>query len=209
MGYKIINLKDIYNNLGEERTKEILSDYKCNLNKDVEYFLKERAIEFSKQDYSRTYIVMSQYKDNEVIVGYFAITNKITNIKKVKLSETKRKKLLKFAIYDKESKSYNVSLPLIGQLGKNYNNEYNKLISGDILLKLACDKIKEVQELLGGRFVFLECEDKPQLEEFYESNGFVCFGKRNLEKDERNKNEGEYLLQMLKDLSKYDIKFKN
>ena len=50
MGYKIINLKDIYNNLGEERTKEILSDYKCELNKDVEYFLKERAIEFSKQD---------------------------------------------------------------------------------------------------------------------------------------------------------------
>ena len=84
MGYKIINLKDIYNNLGEERTKEILSDYKCELNKDVEYFLKERAIEFSKQDYSRTYIVMSQYKDKDVIVGYFAITNKITNIKKVK-----------------------------------------------------------------------------------------------------------------------------
>ena len=92
---------------------------------------------------------------------------------------------------------------------KNYNNEYNKLITGDILLKLACDKIKEVQELLGGRFVFLECEDKQKLEEFYESNGFVCFGKRNLEKDERSKNEGEYLLQMLKDLSKYDIKFKN
>ena len=86
MGYKIINLKDIYNNLGEERTKEILSDYKCELNKDVEYFLKERAIEFSKQDYSRTYIVMSQYKDKDVIVGYFAITNKITKIKKVKLS---------------------------------------------------------------------------------------------------------------------------
>ena len=31
--------------------------------------------------------------------------------------------------------------------------------------------------------------------------GFVCFGKRNLERDERDKNEGEYLLQMLCDLS--------
>lgn len=209
MGYKIINLKDIYNNLGEEKTKEILSFYKCDLNQDVEYFLKEKAIEFSKQDISRTYIVMSQYKDKDVIVGYFAITNKVTNIKRVKLSETKRKRLLKFAVYDKESKCYNIALPLIGQLGKNYDNNYNKLISGDILLKLACDKIKEAQELLGGRFVFLECEDKPQLEEFYESNGFVCFGKRNLEKDERSKNEGEYLLQMLKDLSKYDINKKD
>lgn len=169
--------------------------------------MKEKAIEFSKQDYSRTYIVTSQYKGKEVLVGYFAITNKVTSIKKVKLSETKRKKLLKFAIYNKESKNYNISLPLIGQLGKNYNNEYNKLISGDILLKLACNKVKEAQELMGGRFVFLECEDKPQLKEFYEENGFVCFGKRNLEKDEKNKNEGQYLLQMLKDLSKYDINF--
>ena len=205
MGYKIINLKDIYNNLGEERTKEILSNYKCKLNQDVEYFLKEKAIEFSKQDISRTYIVMSQYKDKDVIVGYFAITNKVTSIKKVKLSETKRKRLLKFAVYDKESKCYNIALPLIGQLGKNYYNDYNRLISGDVLLKLDCDKIKEAQELIGGRFVFLECEDKSILEEFYESNGFVCFGKRNLERDERNKNEGEYLLQMLKDLSKYEI----
>lgn len=206
MGYKIINLKDIYNEFGEEETKTILKDYKCELNQDVEYFLKEKAIIFSKQDIARTYIVMSQYKEREVIVGYFAITNKATNIKKVKLSETKRKKLLKFAIYDKESKCYNISLPLIGQLGKNYRNNYNKLISGDILLKMACDKIKEVQELVGGRFVYLECEDKTKLKDFYESNGFVCFGKRNLEKDERNKNDGEYLLQMLKDLSKHEIR---
>lgn len=178
MGYKIINLKDIYNAIGEVQTKEKLREYKCDLNKDVEYFLREKAIEFSKQDFSRTYIIMSQYKGKDVIVGYFAIANKVTNIKKVTLSETKRKRLLKFAIYDKESKSYSIALPLIGQIGKNYNNNYNKLISGDILLKLACDKIREAQELIGGRFIFLECEDKPQLKEFYESNGFVCFGKR-------------------------------
>lgn len=205
MGYKVINLKDIYNSIGEERTKEILKDYKCSLNEDVEYFLKEKAIEFSKQDISRTYIVMSQHKEDDVIVGYFAITNKVTNIKKVKLSETKRKRLLKFAIFDKESKCYSIALPLIGQLGKNYANGYDKLITGDILLKLACNKIKEAQELIGGRFVFLECEDKIKLREFYEDNGFVCFRKRNLEKDERKKNSGEYLLQMLRDLSKYNI----
>ena len=202
MGYKIINLKDIYNTIGEKKTKEKLQEYSCNLNNDVEFFLKEKAIEFSKQDISRTYIVMSQYRTKNVIVGYFAITNKVTNIKKVNLSETKRKRLLKFAVYDQETKNYSISLPLIGQIGKNYNNGYNKLITGDILLKLACDKIKEVQELVGGRFVFLECEDKPKLKEFYENNGFVCFGKRNLERDEKDKNSGNYLLQMLCDLSK-------
>lgn len=33
---------------------------------------------------------MSQHKEDDVIVGYFAITNKVTNIKKVKLSKTKK-----------------------------------------------------------------------------------------------------------------------
>ena len=83
MGYKIINLRDIYNTLGENKTRDILKNYTCELNSDVEYFLKEKAIEFSKQDISRTYIVMSQYKGENVIVGYFAITNKVTNIKRM------------------------------------------------------------------------------------------------------------------------------
>lgn len=61
MAYKIINLRDIYNTLGENKTKDILKNYTCELNRDVEYFLKEKAIEFSKQDISRTYIVISQY----------------------------------------------------------------------------------------------------------------------------------------------------
>ena len=71
-------------------------------------------------------------------------------------------------------------------------------------MKLACDKVIEAQNILGGKFVFIECEDKEKLKNFYESNGFVCFGKRNLEKDEKEKNSGSYLLQMLCDLSKYN-----
>lgn len=204
MGYKVINLKDIYNAIGEEETKEILKDYKCDLNKDVEYFIKEKAIEFSKQDIAETFIVTSLYKQKQVIVGYFSIANKVTNVKKIVLSHKKRKRFLRYAKYDAESNSYFIALPLLGQIGKNFNNNYNKLISGDILLKLACNKIKEAQDILGGRFIFLECEDKDKLREFYEENGFVCFGKRNLEKDERDKNTGEYLLQMLSDLSKID-----
>ncbi|MCI8392678.1 MAG: N-acetyltransferase [Clostridia bacterium] len=202
MGYKVISLKNIYNNIGENETKEILKKFKCELNKDVEYFLKEKAIEFSKQGFAETFIVTSQYKNEEVIVGYFATTSKAINLKPIIVSKTKRKQLLKYAQYDNIYRTYNIALPLIGQLGKNYNNNYDKLITGDMLLKLACDKVKKAQEVFGGKFVFLECEDKPKLKEFYENNGFVCFGKRNLEKDERETNSGEYLLQMLCDLSK-------
>ena len=80
MGYKVISLKNIYNNIGENETKEILKKYKCELNKDVEYFLKEKAIEFSKQGFAETFIVSSQYKNEEVIVGYFATTSKAINL---------------------------------------------------------------------------------------------------------------------------------
>ena len=104
MAYQIINLKDIYNELGENNTKELLKEFSCPLNKDVEYFIKNRAIEFSKQDISRTYIVMSSYKQKNVIAGYFAITNKSTIIKKFILSKTKRKRLLRFANYDEDIK---------------------------------------------------------------------------------------------------------
>ena len=106
----------------------------------------------------------------------------------------KKRRFLRFAHYDAENHYYFISLPLIGQLSKNYKNGYNELISGDILLKLACDKIREAQEILGGRFIFLECEDKHKLKAFYSNNGFVCFGKRQV-------NDKNYLLQMLCDLS--------
>lgn len=145
---------------------------------------------------------MSEFKDKCVISGYFAIANKSTTIKKFILSNTKRKKILKYAEYDNDIKGYNIALPLIGQLGKNYYNGYDKLITGDILLKFVCSKIKETQDILGGRYVFLECEDNDKLKSFYESNGFECFGKRNLEKDELENTKGAYLLQMLRDLSK-------
>lgn len=201
MGYKVINLKDIYSNIGEKETKSTLNNFECALNEDVEYFIKEKAIEFSKQDIAETFLVMTSYKKEDVIVGYFSFATKVVRVKRNTLTGKKKKRFSRFSEYDEENKCHYIPLPLIGQLGKNYKNEYNKLISGDILLKLACEKIKEAQDILGGRFIFLECEDKPKLKEFYESNGFVCFGKRNLEKDEREKNSGEYLLQMLCDLS--------
>ena len=165
-------------------------------------FLKIKQQNFQNEIIQEHIFVVSSYKQENVIVGYFAIANKSTIIKKSILSKSKRKRFLTFANYDNDINGYHIALPLIGQIGKNYYNGYDKIITGDILLKLACNKIKEIQNAIGGRFVYLECEDKLKLKEFYESNGFVCFGKRNLEKDERDKNNGNYLLQMLKDLSK-------
>ena len=105
--------------------------------------------------------------------------------------------MAKFGQFDKTIQRYTISAPLIGQLGKNFSNSYNKLITGDELLKLALDKVREMQNIVGGKIVYLECEQKEKLIDFYSQNGFVNFGTRALDRDETNLS-GESLVQMLK-----------
>lgn len=62
-GYGLVNLKDMVQELGEERTKEILSEFSCPMNKDVEFFLHCKAIEFAKQGIAQTQLVFTSYKD--------------------------------------------------------------------------------------------------------------------------------------------------
>ena len=55
--------------------------------------------------------------------------------------------------------------------------------------------------ILGGKVVYVECEDVAYLKDFYMSNGFVIFGKRRLDKDEKTDISGQYLIQLLKYIS--------
>jgi hypothetical protein len=50
--------------------------------------------------------------------------------------------------------------------------------------------------------VYLECENKTKLIDFYRANGFVAFDERKLDPDEMEILEGKCLIQMLKYLGK-------
>jgi hypothetical protein len=182
--------------LGEDKLKSILSSYLCPYNKDIEYFLNDKAIEFSKQRIAATHLVFTSYKDKPVLIGYFTLANKFIFIPKKHLSNTLKKRIAKFGT--RQETGYSLGIPLLAQFGKNYTNGYNTLITGDELLSFAIDKIKQIQADIGGSFVYLECEEVPKLVEFYSSNGFVNFGKRDLDKDEKGRLKGTYLVQMLK-----------
>lgn len=192
-----INLKEMLSQIGEDKTKTILSDFYSFGNKDVEDFLRHKSIEFAKQGLAATHLVFTTHKEELKLVGYFTLANKTMSFYRKSLSKTLAKKVCKFAKYDTELRKYNLSTLLIAQLGKNYNDGYNKLITGNELLKMACDKVADIQLQIGGKVVYLECEDKPHLLRFYSRNGFVTFGKRELESDEDGLS-GEYLIQMLK-----------
>ncbi len=195
------NLNNLILELGEDKTKNILSSFECPMNKDIEKFLKEKAIVFSKQGIGITHIVFWQGKSNlgieKEFVGYYTIAPKSLVVYRNAVSNTQWKKIIKFASKSPQDKKCYISAPLIGQLGKNFANGNDTLISGKELLDLALNKIKIIQNEIGGKYVYLECEDKPKLIDFYEKNGFVVFGKRNLDADETDIG-GEYLMQLFK-----------
>lgn len=198
IGYILVKLDDLLEVKGEAETEKILSTFKNNLNADVDKFLHEKAIEFSKKSLSKTQLVVASYKGKAEIAGYFTIANKKFSIKASSkaISKTLKKKINKFATFEADLRLYTLSAPLIAQLGKNTN--FPDLITGDELLELACMEVKKVQAIIGGKVVYLECEDIDKLKEFYNRNGFIEFDKRPLEADEEENFKGKYLIQMLK-----------
>ena len=197
-GFVEINLRTYIDAVGDSEAKNQLASFLCPMNADVQEFLRIRAFEFSKQGITQTHLVFASYQNEPVLVGYYSLTNKVITVKKSTLSATSAKRIAKFGTFNEQSHCYIVPAPLIAQIGKNYANGYHKLISGDVLLSLACAKVKQVQLDVGGKIVYLECEDHPKLLEFYARNGFCNFGKRLRDKDERDLLSGEYLIQMMK-----------
>jgi hypothetical protein len=197
-GYLIINLADMLTEIGEDATNSILLEFFCPVNSDVEYFIKHKAIEFSKQSLAKTHLVFCSYKSEIVFIGYFSLANKFILVNPDVLSKTKRKRITKFGTYNKDTKKYIISAPLIAQLGKNFKYKDMRLISGNELLKMACDKVQEAQSYIGGKIVYLECEDKSVLNQFYSNNGFIGFGARDLDEDEKGLMSSKQLVQMLK-----------
>lgn len=161
---------------GEPALVKLLSGFSCPQNKDVEYFLKENAIEFTKKSQSVTYLIFSN-KDG-ALLGYFSLTLKPLIVKGTSISKTISKKLQRISQFNKETGTYTMSAYLIAQLGKNFSNDLNKRITGEELINLAMNTIKEVQYKVGGIVVFLEANDKEKLKLFYEERNFKEFDSR-------------------------------
>lgn len=191
-----IELNDMIKEIGEEEAKSILSYFSCPLNPDVEKFLKYKAIEFSKRGFAKTTVVywVSGDGSEKELVGYYTVADKVIQISNDYLSSKDRRALYGHSKFDESTRTHWISAPLIAQLGKNFTNGNDTLISGKELLQLAMTKVEKVNTLIGTKMAYLECEDKEQLTNFYKSNGFKYFGERKLDRDESDLS-GSYLLQ--------------
>ena len=180
---------------GEPALVELLSGFSSPKNKDVERFLKKSAIEFTKKNQSVTYLVVSA--EDVRLLGYFTLALKPLTVRGETVSNTMKRKLLRISELDEKSDTYTMSAYLIAQLGKNFSESGGTEITGAELLKLAWDKIKEIQYLGGGVVTFLEAENEEKLLSFYRNNRFSQFDTRQTISDTDEAHELVQLLRLL------------
>lgn len=157
-GITVMNIREYLSangeqEFGENELRQILSEFLCDKNPDVERFLKEQAIEFTKRNQSVTYLVFSN--DDASLVGYFTLAVKPITVKADCFSNTVNRKIARVSRLDEESGSYTLSAYLIAQLGKNYRDGANRKITGAQLLQAAMETIREAQYMAGGTVAFL------------------------------------------------------
>lgn len=193
----VLNIREYLENddkrLGEDKLLQLLSEFSCPLNPDVERFLKQQSIEFAKKHQAVTYLVMS-LEDAELL-GYFSITIKPLVVKAEPFSNTTKRKLARFSEINKSEQTYNIAAYLIAQLGKNYNDSAKGRITGQELLEAAIRQAQILQYQAGGMVVFVEADNKEKLLSFYESYGFKQFDTRQAAS---SKAEPHELVQLLK-----------
>ena len=179
--YSIVNIREYLDKskptyIGEQSLYDILSEFSCPPNPDVEHFLLHNSIEFTKKNQSVTYLVFHDVTGD--LSGYFALAMKPISVRASSLSKTMAKRLARVSVWNEETNTYTTSAYLIAQIGKNFSLPKERRISGSDLLDLAIDIVASANYIVGGAIEFLECEDKAVLMDFYTSNGFRFFDTR-------------------------------
>jgi len=144
------------------------------MDKNVEEFLKNKALEFDKRNVSRTYLFVEEnafVNGKLMIQAYFTLALKTLFFD----SRVSKRMIQKIDGFSKDADC--VSAILIGQLGKD-------LIHGDVLhgsdiLFEAMNLAYEIFSTVGCRIVLIECEQIDKLVEFYEINGFTKLQENN------------------------------
>ncbi len=197
--FLVTNIRQYLNSenpkLGEDRLIREISEFSCPQNHDVERFLKDSAIEFTKKSQSVTYLVFSL--NSMKLVGYFTIALKPLTIRGETVSNTVKRKLLRISELDEKSDTYTMSAYLIAQLGKNYADGRNEDITGKELIELAWTVIEDAQYMLGGIVAFLEAENEEKLLSFYRNNRFSQFDTRQTTSNPDDPHELVQLLRLL------------
>lgn len=182
--FNIININNYFGNEHIKNKDKVLDNFNCPLNNDVEYFLKNNAIEFAKKNQSVTYLVFT--KEEKLLAGYFSLAIKPVTLNALNFSKSFLRIIQRTSKLDSCNQTYNLSAYLIAQLGKNFT--YND-ITGNELLGLALSKLQNIQKEIGGTVAFVETDNNNKLLDFYQSNNFKPFNTRLTDSTSSNSKE--------------------
>ena len=153
--------------------------------------MREKALDFAKRKLAVTYLVCT---DSGKLAGAFTIANKYTKVPVQSISNTLKNRIRQFANLDEGDDSYATSAYLFAQFGKHDDLSEDCLITGNELMYFVMEVISSVQNKIGGKMMWLECEeDNLRALQFYAQGDkpFKMFGKR-------DSDDGTVYVQMLK-----------
>ena len=180
MNFTVSNILDMIAIGQEDIIESYIQTFSCkknlqtiekSLNPDIERFLKNNAIQFAKMQTAVTYLIFDN--DDGALLGYYTLTHKAITVSAEGLSRQFKDKLQRFSSLDADTNSYTVSAYLIAQIGKNYAIENGIRISGSTIMDLANKTLLKAKKIIGGKIVYLDCDDNANLKSFYQF--FILF----------------------------------
>ena len=171
--YVLIPLSQLLSSedISEDVLLEGINDFECKKEKDLEDFIKSKALIKEEKGTSRTYLFLNQnLLENGVIDIMAFISLATTSLSLESFSKKQRKKILGSAVENRDNLT-SCSVYLIGQLGRN-DKHTKESLPGEFLLFEAITIFKDTQENVAtADIVILEC--RPHMFDcFYKKHGF-------------------------------------
>lgn len=155
---------------------QALLSFRCAQDKDIEDFLRFKAIEFSDRRLCSVYLLLNEELFNShklFIEAYFTLSHKSLIADNHTMSKSAIKRYGGFVT------AKTLDFVLIGQLGKWIQEEGGTFsrssITGKEVLDSAFEVIKAATSLIPCKYALVECSDDIKIRTIYENYGFNFF----------------------------------
>lgn len=170
ISYRVVPLADLIKILDERTLCAALSDFRCGLEKDLEYFLSNKAVDYENEGKGKSFLVIDDdlfQQEKEIrIIAYYTLA--LTAIDTSTYSDNKKKKI----VGDYPNRTQRNSFPafLIGQLGRD--DRYSKeQLDGKTIMCEVYHTLKTANSIIGCKLVVLECREH-MFEKVYSNLGY-------------------------------------
>lgn len=178
--YDCYSIPELLIDFDEAQMQSVLNGFTSLKNKEIQDFLINNAIEFTKKHQAITYLIFDLKMR---LAGYFTLAIKPVEISVGKLNKSSLKKILRISEIDESDNTVTPSAYLIAQLAKNDNSSINI----DDIFEIIDYYISSFQNGCGGVVEFLESENSEKLIDMYKNRGFKTFNIRKSKSGEDRK----------------------